>query len=149
MKANITQSRNRSFTEKFIRSGFNVYVESNVTELADKWYNDNNLRSAPFKSKAWAKVMKACNKLNIKALRTLFGDNCDITYSHYTGCSMCPCSPGFRVRKCIDSAAKEFFNKDIWVIIKAEKNELSELKEVLIKASALLEQEMEEHAQAA
>ena len=40
MKATITQSRNRSFTEKFIRSGFNVYVESNVTELADKWFND-------------------------------------------------------------------------------------------------------------
>lgn len=149
MKVNITQSHNRSFTEKFIRSGFNVYVESNVTELADKWFRDNELRSVPFKSKAWAKVMKACNKLNIKALRTLFGDNCDITYSHYTGCSMCPCSPGFRVRKCADPAAKEFFNKDVYIVIKADNNDLSNLKEVLIKASALLEQEMEEHAQAA
>jgi len=149
MKINITQSHNRSFTEKFIRSGFNVYVESNVTELADKWFNDNNLRSAPFKSKAWAKVMKACNKLNIKALRTLFGDNCDITYSHYTGCSMCPCSPGFRIRKCADVRLKEFFNHDVWMKIEASYSELSELQAVLDKAKVILEQELEEHAQAA
>ena len=144
MKATITESRRRPFGDRFINRGFNVFVESSASKLIDKWFYDNEIFKLGFKSKAWSKLKRSAIKLEIKAMRELFGDDCDITYSVYAGCS-CPCSPGFRVRKCEGKRNVEHFNNDVWMNIKGD---VSSIKALFPKCSELLKKEIAEHEEA-
>jgi len=140
MQVTIRKSLRRSFGERFITKGFNVFVTSNATEFIDNWFNENEIWKLSVKSKAWAKLTRACNKLNINAMRTVFGDDCNIVFSHYAGCSMCPCSPGFRVRKCTTDKNRELFNTDVWMDIEVD---LAPLVALLDKCDEMLKAERE------
>lgn len=140
MKATVTNNRIRNYREKNIYRGFNVFVESNATKIADDWFTENEIYNLDFKCKAWNKLKNAVNKLNIAAIRTVVGFNCDVTYSVYAGCSMCPCSPGFRVRKCTDDTAQQFFNHDVWMNIEVD---ASKIIESLPKYTEMLKKEIE------
>jgi hypothetical protein len=91
-----------------------------------------------FKCKAWSKLKNAANKLNIAAIRSIVGFNCDITFSTYAGCSTCPCSPGFRVRKCVGGNHR--VNCDVWMNIEVD---ASELVAMLPKYTEMLKKEIE------
>ena len=136
--ATITKTIDRRYPEKYIANGCNVFVKSNVSDLVDSWFRENKIWGLQFKCKTWNKVKKAANKLNIAAIRTQFGFNCDITYSEYAGCSSCPCSPGFRVRKFVGGHRR--VNCDVWMSIQAD---VSELVEMLPKYSEMLKKEIE------
>lgn len=138
MKAIITSTRNRAYPDRYIPNGFNVYVKSNASSLIDDWFHENEVWDLDFKCKAWSKLKKAANKLNIAAIRTVVGFNCDITYSVYAGCSSCPCSPGFRVRKCTGGNVR--VNNDVWMDIEVD---TSELVAMLSKYTEMLKKEIE------
>lgn len=138
MKATITSTRNRTYPNRYIPNGFNVYVKSNVSNLIDDWFHENEVWSLDFKCKAWNKLKNAANKLNIAAIRSVVGFNCDITYSVYAGCSSCPCSPGFRIRKCIGGSAH--INRDVYMDIEVD---TSEIEAMLPKYTEMLKKEIE------
>ena len=138
MKATITSTRNRAHTDRYIPNGFNVFVNSNVTSIIDDWFHENEVWDLDFKCKAWNKLKNAANKLNIAAMRSVFGFNCDITYSVYAGCSSCPCSPGFRVRKCVGGNHR--VNCDVWMDIEVD---ASEIVAMLPKYTEMLKKEIE------
>lgn len=136
--ATITSIRDRKYPEKYIANGCNVFVKSNVNDIVDAWFSENKIWELEFKCKAWTKLKNAANKLNIAAIRTVYGFNCDITYSQYAGCSSCPCSPGFRVRKFTGGHRR--VNCDVWMNIQAD---ASALVEMLTKCSEMLKKEIE------
>lgn len=140
MKATVTNTRDRKYPDKYIRNGFNVFVKSNVTDIVDDWFHENNVWDLDFKCKAWNKLKNAANKLNIAAIRSVVGFNCDITFSTYAGCSTCPCSPGFRVRKCVGGNHR--VNCDVWMDIEVD---ASELVAMLPKYTEMLKKEIEAH----
>lgn len=140
MKAVITQSRFRHYKDRYIHAGFNVFVKSNATAVVDNWFNDNAIWNLDFKCKAWNKLKNAANKLNIAAIRDVVGVNCDVTYSVYTGCSMCPCSPGFRVRKCVDDTTKAYINCDVWMDIEVD---VSTITAMLPECTEMMRKEIE------
>ncbi len=120
MKVNIRKSIRRNYNERLISRGFNVFVTSNATQFVDDWFEKNKLWELDIKSKAWMKMSRACSKLNIVAMRSVFGDDNNIVFSHYTGCSSCPCSPGYRVRKCVSDVNRDYFNHDVWMDIEVD-----------------------------
>ena len=132
MKATITQTSHR-FHERYINRGFNVFTNSNASDLADSWFSEKEIYSLDFKCKAWSKLKRAVTRLEIKTMRKLFGDDCKILYSLYTGCSMCPCSPGYRVRKCEGEHNRDHFNHDVWVNIEVDTSPLEALLPVCEK----------------
>ena len=140
MQATITSSSRRPFGDRFINKGFNVFVESSASKLIDKWFNDNEIYKLDFKCKTWSKLKRAAIKLEIKAMRELFGDDCKIAYSVHAGCS-CPCSPGFRVRNCEGKRNVEHFNHDVWMDIKGD---TSSIEALLPKCLELLKKEIAE-----
>ena len=137
MKATTTNTRDRKYPDRFIRNGFNVFVKSNVTDIVDDWFHENKVWDLDFKCKTWNKLKNAANKLNIAAIRTVVGFNCDITFSTYAGCSMCPCSPGFRVR---NYTGDHRTNCDVWMSVEVD---ASEIVAMLPKYTEMLKKEIE------
>jgi hypothetical protein len=78
-------------------------------------------------------------KLNIAAMRTEFGAENEIKYSVHAGCSMCPCSPGYRVRKASAALIKQYGNCDVWVKVEVD---VTELKKLMPKFRAMLNEEI-------
>lgn len=129
----------RPYRVRFIPNGFNVYLNSNATDLIDKFFAENKIYGLSFKSKTWSKMCRMAEKLNIAAMRTVYGPTPDIKYSIHTGCSMCPCSPGYRVRKATCPTLREYANCDIWASVNVD---VSEIKGMLPKFSEMLEAEI-------
>ena len=140
MQVNITSSRKRPYSDRFIDKGFNVYIESNITKFIDDWFRVNEVYNLEFKSKAWQKLKTAAIKIEIKAMREIFGNDCNISYSVNTGCSMCPCSPGFRVRKCVGFHNRDYMNHDVWLEIEGD---ITPLRALLPKVNQMLKEETE------
>jgi hypothetical protein len=113
-KFTITSDRRRPYSERMLHSGFNVFPDSNASKMIDEFFSKHKIYTLDFKSKTWAKMVRLATKLNVEAMRTVFGKECEITYSIYAGCSMCPCSPGYRVRKSFGEANRKYINHDIW-----------------------------------
>lgn len=113
----ITSNHDRHCTgrEKRTPLGCTVSVKSNATDKASEWFNRHDVGGIRWKCKTWGRVSGAGNKLTIKALREIFGADADIKFSMYAGCSMCPCSPGYRVRNLTGDLVKEYGNKALWV----------------------------------
>ena len=139
---------------KPILNGFNVFVDSNATDIATEWFNKNKVVEKEFElgdlaSKAqvrglnlkfgsWSRLSNAYEKINIRAIKAHFGSDCNVNFSMHTGCSMCPCSPGYRVRKVANAETlKKYGNHDIWVKIEASDAELAAAK--LKEPKALVE----------
>lgn len=128
MNATVTNNRPRNYPERFIYGGCNVYVKSKANDVVDDWFHNNSVFNLDFKCKTWTKLKSAANKLNIEALRTIFGNECDVTYSHTAGCS-CGCSPGFKVRKLTSEHIPTYNNRDVWVTLDVDVTKLeSDLK---------------------
>lgn len=139
MNAEIT-SMNDRYRERPLFNGCNVFVECDITDLVDSWFRDNDVYRLDFKCKTWNKLKTRASKVTIKALRTIFGDECKITYSIYAGCT-CPCSPGYRVRSLND---KQYNNKSIWVTI-TNTEAVEALRAELPKFTEMLNKEIEEN----
>jgi len=84
-------------------------------------------------------MVRLSNKLDIAAMRTVFGPTPDIRYSIYAGCSMCPCSPGFQVRKAFGETLREYANSDVWAKVTVD---VSELEAMLPKFKDMLAAEI-------
>lgn len=135
MKMQITSTSRRSFRERMIPNGFNLFVESNATTLVDKFFNDNKIYELRFKCKTWGKVMRMATKLNIAAMRKFFKDEpCDISFSHYAGCSMCPCSPGYRVRKAFAEPFRQYANNHVWAKIEVDVSSIEKILPKMVEA---------------
>ncbi len=85
-----------------------VYIGINTTtidKLMEKWYDDNEIYSLQFKSRAWSKITRFRNKVLIKLIRDTLqpilglDDTYRIVFSIYAGCTRCPCSPGFLLKR--------------------------------------------------
>lgn len=81
----VSQIRRRSYGERFLHNGFNVYLKSNASSLIDKFFSENEIWSLQFKSKTWSKMCRMAEKLNIAAMRTVYGQTPDIKFSVHTG----------------------------------------------------------------
>lgn len=135
----ITSARRRPYSERLIHNGFNLFVESNATKLIDEFFNENKIWSLDFKSKTWAKLKRMACKLETEAMKDFFGAECEMKFSHYTGCSMCPCSPGYKVRKAFAEPFWKYANNDVWAKINVD---VSSIKSVLPKMKEMLEAEI-------
>lgn len=138
----VSQIQKRSYRDRFIPNGFNVYLKSNATDLIDKFFTENKIYGLSFKSKTWSKMCRMAEKLNIAAMRTVYGSTPDIKYSIHTGCSMCPCSPGYRVRKATCPTLREYANCDIWASAKVD---VTELAVMMPKFKKMLKEEIVYH----
>jgi hypothetical protein len=90
--------RRRMFGDRMIK-GSKMFVTSNIDSIIADAFNNTDLARVGFKSKAWQRLKSKGTKLNITAIRHHYGfdNNIAIVFSHYCGCSMCPCSPGYNV----------------------------------------------------
>jgi hypothetical protein len=140
MTATITKLIDRKYPDKYIRDGFNIFAKSNVSSIVDDWFHENKVWDIDFKCKTWTKLKTAANKLNIAAIRSVVDCDCDITFSVYAGCSSCPCSPGFRVRKCVGGNVR--LNSDVWMDIEVD---ASTVVAMLPKYTEMLQKEIELH----
>ena len=124
----LKSSRKRTYPDKVIWDGFNVYVESNVTTLIDKFFSDHKIYSLGFKCKTWNRMVSMAQKIEVAAMKEFFGadDGLDIKYSHKTGCS-CGCSPGFKVRKAFSPAVADYKNCDVWLNLKLDTTEIKKM----------------------
>ena len=137
----ITSKNVRSYSERRIINGFNIFVKSNATDLVDAWFNKNEIWALKFKCKTWNKLKAMATKLNIAAMRAFFkNESCEISFSHYAGCSMCPCSPGYKVRKASAPVFSEYENKSVWADINVD---VSSIEAILSKMDSLLALEIE------
>lgn len=104
MKANII-----NITPKYLRDNrWNgrakstiLYLESSSDnnspdKIVDKWFSDWKINELSKKSEAWAKAKRLSNKYVYKAIKSKIPCK-SVVYSVYAGCSMCPCSPGYRI----------------------------------------------------
>jgi len=91
------------------------YGSSNLIDATDEVGLEAGVFVARFKSAAWSKFTQAASRLTIKALRDKLdlSKNVSVTFSHYAGCSMCPCSPGFVIRAKNNEGAKELCDKEL------------------------------------
>jgi hypothetical protein len=137
----VKQITKRPYRERFIPNGFNVYIDSNATELVDKFFSENKIYGLSFKSKTWSKMCRMTEKLNIAAMRAVYGSTPDIKYSYKTGCS-CGCSPGYKVRKAFCPTLREYANCDIWATVKVD---VSEIKALMPKFKEMLAEEIAIH----
>lgn len=113
----ITSKRFRSYPDRRIENGCNVFPSSSVANALDEFYNDNAVYGIRFKSKVFAKMKRIVSALEIAAMREVFGKDVKISYSDTAGCS-CGCSPGFRVRGfTADADRLNFSNHDIFVAL--------------------------------
>lgn len=142
-KFKIVSNRPRSYSERMIRNGFNVFVKSNATTLIDEFFNEHKIWALDFKSKTWSKLMNAATKLNVSAMREVFGSEPDIKWSAYAGCSVCPCSPGYRVRKAFNEESRQYANHDIWADVNVD---VRKLKDKLPVFYEMLQNEIQAHA---
>ncbi len=117
-----------------------VFVASNVNELADNWFQYNQVWGLKFKSKTWDKMGRIIHKIHRQVIGSLLECNTkDIVYSINCGCSMCPCSPGYNVYNTNKNG------KGIFVKIEADDAELKPLTDYLKIADLELQVEISEH----
>jgi hypothetical protein len=76
-----------------------LFVNNNVlTERADQYFNENNIRDLEVKSSAWTLVTKTMFGLIEQKIAKHFGiDPKMVKFSRKCGCR-CGCSPGYNVR---------------------------------------------------
>lgn len=94
---------------------FVVFVEdSQASELADGFYNDNQLWKLEFKCKTWSKVESAANRIDIpnivRHLESQYNDAIELKYSRNAGCN-CGCSPGYIGF----STDRRLAGKNVWI----------------------------------
>lgn len=89
-----------------------LFVHNNVlTDIADKWFNDNEIYKMQIKSSAWAVILKNLLGTIEQKIAKHFGiDPKFVKYSRKCGCS-CGCSPGYNVRL---PAGHDQTNHDAW-----------------------------------
>jgi hypothetical protein len=138
------QFRTHQRGTRFIENGFNVFTASSVGNVADEWFNANEVYGLKFKSKTWSNVKRLAAKTDIAALHAMFGPACEIKYSRTAGCS-CGCSPGYTVRKCKDSGNHDLHNHDVFVSLNTN-DEAKELKKNFGKFNEMLAKEIKTHA---
>jgi hypothetical protein len=127
---------------RYIDNGFNVYADSNLSEVIDEFFNSKKIYSLPFKCRTWTKLKNFVNKVEEVSLKKSLSleDSAVVKYSHKAGCS-CGCSPGFRVRK-TRTALNEFRNHDVWVKLEYD---LAPIKSVLPAFESMLAKEIDAH----
>lgn len=123
MTATVTNNKRRVYPDRIIYGGCNVYVNSPANDIIDKWFMSKGIYNFDYKCRTWSKLKKVVNKLNIDAMRTVFGDKCDIVYSVNAGCS-CGCSPGFKVRNLSHEQMNEYCNRDVWMKLDVDTSKL-------------------------
>ena len=145
----INTVRPRSYRERSISDGFNLFVENHAgSDLVDEFFNRNNIVSLKFKSKTWSKLKSMCDREVYKAIRNYFNEpKLKVSFSDYVGCSMCPCSPGYRIRG-VRSFSKEtpfdgMWNTNVWATV--HDLDLSKIKAALPKFQKMLEEEIKSH----
>lgn len=81
------------------RKGARASIQSNLVDCTTEVYNENELFTVEWKSKAWSKLSNFASRATAKALRGKLEltKNVSVTFSVYAGCS-CPCSPGYIIR---------------------------------------------------
>jgi hypothetical protein len=137
----LDKSRRRTYPERFIADGFNVYRESNLTKAIDKFFSDNEIYALGFKCKTWSRLGNKVTRIEAEAIRSLLKlpDTVEIKWSAKAGCS-CGCSPGFKVRKAKNSKLE---NCDVFITLKFD--DLSEIRKDITKAKEDLKKEIKSH----
>lgn len=135
----VTNLRVRKYPDKYI-AGARVYVSSEITDVVDNFFFENEICSLKFKCRTWNALKKKATGMNIEALKTIFGEKASIKYSSKAGCS-CGCSPGYVVKGDIP---RQYYNSDVWV-----KNHTSadEIKKLLPEFQKRLDKELAEAEQ--
>ena len=136
VKSSRTRERNAAFYRRPCRSV--AYVDSNATDCIDKFFEEKKIYSLDFKCKTWTKMGTAAHKINVAALKTIFGESAEIRYSRKAGCS-CGCSPGYIVNK-IPATQQELRGKDVWIDIKSSR--VSEIEAKLPLFAKMLKDEI-------
>ena len=67
-------------------------------KIVDQWFWDWKIGHLTKKSEAWSKAKRLSNKYVYKAIKSKVPCK-SVVYSSYAGCSMCPCSPGYRINQ--------------------------------------------------
>ena len=95
--------------------------------IVDQWFYDQNICGLTKKSEAWSKAKRLSNKYVYKAIKSKIPCK-SVVYSSYAGCSMCPCSPGYRINQPEDP---ELVGTDIDMEIILNDDERNELIDYL------------------
>ena len=106
MKANIThiEPKYKRDQKWYGRAKSTIlYLESSSNnnspdKIVDTWFDDWKINELSKKSEAWAKAKRLSNKYVYKAIKSKIPCK-SVVYSVYAGCSMCPCSPGYRINQ--------------------------------------------------
>lgn len=123
MTATVTSNKRRVYPDRIIYGGCNVFIKSPANKIIDDWFMSKGVYGFDFKCKTWAKLKTIASKLNIEAIRTVFGNECDIVYSASAGCS-CGCSPGYKVRNLSHEQMNEYCNRDVWMDLNVDTSKL-------------------------
>lgn len=107
-----------------------VYVENTrLHNLIDSWFTENNVNRLRVKSKAWGMLTRAANKI----IKAKLVEEFDLVpahtqFSHYCGCSMCPCSPGF---VCRNVKHHTQIGLEVWVEMEITDREMRKVKKIM------------------
>lgn len=152
--ATFNERPRRNTLERPIK-GMKLFVTSNVDSVIDKCF-DSDLCYCDFKSKAYTKVKNKGTKLVINAIRTHYGldNNVAITFSHYCGCSSCPCSPGYDIKPRTDYGRemmrdKGLINVDTFAKIEFDQKHIDELTKHVDQFFIDFEAEKKQHEEVA
>jgi len=115
-----------------------IFVDSNINDLIDDWFRENEIHKLDFKCKTWSSLKRKATSMILPELRKISGVE-GAKYSHKAGCQ-CGCSPGYIV------TGKEWNYKSSWVGIHFEDNELQSVKEFMnSEAKNILTKEINEN----
>ena len=118
-----------------------AYGNSQLMDVINDWFNENELYAIRFKSKTWSRLFKQISKIEgvaiAKSLTELTHCNVlGINFSRKAGCS-CGCSPGYLV--------KGLLGKSYWFEYETEAWAIEEVKAILPEYTKLLKEEIAAH----
>lgn len=121
-----------------------VHVENNVlTDMLDKWFHDNSIGDLKVRSKAWAKLSGAYQRLvGQKICQHLVLPLKLAKWSRKCGCS-CGYSPGWNVRV---PPGHQYTNHTTWVTIDVLPEDMAFLRRIIDRIDPLLQKDREAHA---
>lgn len=126
-----------------------VFIESNIAELLDQWFRDNDIGSLDFKCKTWNWLIKASTEALTEAVFAALSvekplpPGTKISYSAYAGCT-CPCSKGYIVN--FNGNSHPQSGKWLWMDVCANNVAVDRIKIACARATIKLQMEKFERA---
>lgn len=128
---------------------FTVYVDKNpAADIADKFFDEHQIRALKFKCRAWSAVGRATSRTNLEAMIpvlcsrfSLSPADFELKYSRKAGCA-CGCSPGFVGKLLTNSLHRELSRTNVWMDVSPSEAALTLLRAECIKQGRKLPAEI-------